>query len=431
MCSKKDLGKPQGQLFGNIDSASCQKNVLLIATGSIATYKLPDLIRNLEAHNYNVSIILTQSAQQFVTITTLRTISRAAIYLDNEDFLINKNALAKDSEGDTTILHIALARKHDVIVVAPASANYIAKMAVGFADTLSLSTILATSSPIIVAPAMNPAMFAHQATQHNINLLQGRNVEIIGPIHGQVACQESGCGKYVGNEALINAIDNTLKNSKSYVGCLGRKAVITVGNTREYLDPVRFIGNFSTGRQGILIAQELVQAGYDVTVICGFVDIDLVFPKKIKIIRAYSAREMLEESIKSLPADIFIGCAAISDFKPRVFSNSKIKKTDITINIELEPNVDVVQYIATLGQAERPKLVAGFALETGNYLKNGQKKLQEKALDLVVVNRAEYLGKNSNEFIIITRDGNVHDLKMMSKGDLARHLVALLSYSFD
>ncbi|RZI46725.1 bifunctional phosphopantothenoylcysteine decarboxylase/phosphopantothenate--cysteine ligase CoaBC [Rickettsiales endosymbiont of Peranema trichophorum] len=389
------------------------KKILLIVTGSVAAYKAIDLVRELEAAGYQLSVILTKTAQSFLAIKTLESLSRCLIYMDDIDYSLHPSG--KESREET-MLHIKLAQQHDLIVIAPASANFIAKLSSGFADTLSLSTILASKSPVVLAPTMNPTMFEHSATQDNISVLRKRAIHVIDPIFGQVACGDIGIGKYVGNQTLLNYIKEHFKVTNSLAS---RKAVITLGSTKESIDSVRFISNYSSGEQGLLIAEELVKRGCDVTIIAGAVSVQL--PNICKIHRAYTALAMQQLSLELLPADIYIGCAAICDFKPKYPCKQKIKRKDHNISVEFEPNIDVIRHIGHLGN-NRPNVVVGFALEDFKNVESAEAKLHGKNLNMTVLNLIEYAEQQHNDFTIISRDSQ-QDLGIVTKAKLAETLV--------
>ena len=367
--------------------------ILLIITGSIASYKAIKLISLLESRNDTVTVILTSGAEKFITYLSIKSLCKAAIYRD-EIF----------QEEHDPMLHINLARTHDIILVAPTTANFIAKIACGLANTLSLSCILATEIPIVLAPAMNPSMYQNGITQSNLSFLKEKNFQIIEPEFGLMACGEEGIGRYPNEERIV------VKKLK------GKKVIVNLGSTHESIDPVRFIGNYSSGTQGMLIVDELLRRGYEVHVIAGYTTISL--PKNV--IRAHTANEMLKESLNLLPADVYISVAAICDFKIKEYSTSKIKKSTDSLKLEFVKNIDVVSEIAH--HKSRPKLVIGFALESDNYEFNAMNKLKDKNIDLVVVNKAKYIGKDFNEFSICSAD-SYKELGTISKKDLAKNLV--------
>ncbi len=376
--------------------------ILLIITGSIASYKAIKLISLLENKNDTVTVILTSGAEKFITYLSIKSLCRAMVYRD-EMF----------QEEYDPMLHINLARTHDIILVAPASANFIANIACGLANTLSLSCILAAEIPIILAPAMNPSMYQNGITQSNLSFLKEKNFQIIEPEFGVMACGEEGIGRYPSEERIVYFIYSSLLKGKKLKG---KKVIVNLGSTHESIDPVRFIGNYSSGTQGILIVDELLSRGYEVHVIAGHTTIFL--PKNV--IRAHTADEMLKESINLLPADVYISAAAICDFKIKEYSASKIKKSTDSLKLEFVKNIDVVSEIAH--HKGRPKLVVGFALESDNYKFNAMNKLKDKNIDLVVVNKAKYIGKDFNEFSICSAD-SYKELGTISKKDLAKNLV--------
>ncbi len=376
--------------------------ILLIITGSIASYKAIKLISLLENKNDTVTVILTSGAEKFITYLSIKSLCRAMVYRD-EMF----------QEEYDPMLHINLARTHDIILVAPASANFIANIACGLANTLSLSCILAAEIPIILAPAMNPSMYQNGITQSNLSFLKEKNFQIIEPEFGVMACGEEGIGRYPSEERIVYFIYSSLLKGKKLKG---KKVIVNLGSTHESIDPVRFIGNYSSGTQGMLIVDELLSRGYEVHVIAGHTTIFL--PKNV--IRAHTADEMLKESINLLPADVYISAAAICDFKIKEYSASKIKKSTDSLKLEFVKNIDVVSEIAH--HKGRPKLVVGFALESDNYKFNAMNKLKDKNIDLVVVNKAKYIGKDFNEFSICSAD-SYKELGTISKKDLAKNLV--------
>ncbi len=383
------------------------ENVLLIVTGSIAAYKTTDLVRALEKQGYQLTTLLTQAGQQFVSIEATRSLSRTKIYFDQDATSLKAEPM----------LHISLARQHKVILVAPASANFIAKMAAGLADGLALDTLLAFSGRVLIAPAMNPQMWQHPATQANIATLRQRGVEIIEPIHGIVACGDEGVGKYAGLDAVLQA----LRQGRSSAPLAGKKAVITLGGTRAALDYVRYIGNYSTGQQGLSIAQALHQAGCAVHLVCGHVSVDI--PAYFEQTKVSSNQEMLDACQAYLPADIFIGCAAACDYKIKSPYKGKLKKQrgNAEINLELVADVDVIANIALTTKQQRPNFMIGFALEADSHLSNAQEKLQHKNLDIVVSNDVSELDATQKTFSVIGKNGLLLQARM-SKRELAEQL---------
>lgn len=378
------------------------QNVLLVITGSIAAYKAVDLLREMQQKGHNVSIIVTQAGQYFATIPLLASFSRGDVYDDQDQKYLQKEPMR----------HIRLARQHQVTVIAPASANFIAKMAAGIAEGLALETLLATQGRVVVAPAMNPQMWLHPATQANIKTLQERGVEIIAPVEGVVACGEDGVGKYAGNEAVLNALENTK------TALTGKTAIVTLGSTRTVIDSVRYISNYSTGQQGLAVAHALRAQGCEVHLVCGHVSVDI--PEYFTKTYVSSNQEMLDACLANLPADIFIGCAAVCDYKLAVTYPNKLKKqSGAALKIELVEDIDVLANIAA--STPRPACMVGFALESEEHVNNAQKKLQRKNLDAIVVNSVGDLGVQQKEFAIVTK-GNLLTLGGLSKSQLADRL---------
>ena len=376
--------------------------ILLILTGSIASYKATKLINLLESDGNIVTVVLTSGAEKFITCLSIKSLCKATVYRD-EIF----------QEEHDPMLHINLAREHDAILVAPATADFIAKISCGLAGTLSLSCILAAEIPIILAPAMNPSMYQNSITQNNLSFLKGKNFQIIEPDHGLMACGEEGVGRYPSEEKIVCFIDSILMSNQKFKG---KKIIINLGSTQESIDPVRFIGNYSSGTQGILIANELIKRGCEVHIIAGYTTTSL----PDNIIRAYTADEMLKESLNLLPSDAYISVAAICDYKIKNYSATKIKKNGDNLKLEFIKNVDVISEITR--HKDKPKLVVGFALESDNYELNAKNKLRNKNLDLVVVNESKHLGKDFNEFSIC-KANSYQELGNISKKELAKILV--------
>ena len=376
--------------------------ILLILTGSIASYKATKLINLLESNGDIVTVILTSGAEKFITCLSIKSLCKATVYRD-EIF----------QEEHDPMLHINLVREHDVILVAPATADFIAKVSCGLAGTLSLSCILAAEIPIILAPAMNPSMYQNRVTQNNLSFLRGVNFQVIEPEYGLMACGEEGIGRYPSEEKISHFIDFVLFSNQKLKG---KKIIINLGSTHESIDPVRFIGNYSSGTQGMQIVTELLKRGGEVHIIAGYTTISL----PDNIIRAYTADEMLKESLNLLPADVYISVAAICDFKIKEYSAKKIKKSDDSLKLEFTKNIDVVSTIAN--HKNRPKLVIGFALESDNYELNAKNKLRSKNLDLVVMNKVKHIENDFNEFSICNTD-SYKELGSISKRDLAKNLV--------
>ena len=344
------------------------KKILFIICGGIAAYKSLELIRLLRKSKATIRTILTKSAKKFVTPLSIASLSQGKVY---EDLFSIENELEMD--------HIALSRWADVIIVAPVTANTISKLASGNAEDLASTVILASNKQVYLAPAMNVRMWEHQSTKNNLKNLVGYGYKLIGPVTGDMACGEYGEGKMSEPIEIFNEIQNFLETRKENKKI---KALVTAGPTNEYIDPVRFISNKSSGKQGYEIAKSLHKRGFDTTLISGPTNLDI--DQEIKLIKVETADEMFKATQKNLPADIAIFSAAVADFKINAKSKDKIKKKE-SLNIKLERNVDILNYISN-HNSMRPKLVIGFAAETKNLDSNAMKKLKNKNCDWIVAN---------------------------------------------
>jgi phosphopantothenoylcysteine decarboxylase/phosphopantothenate--cysteine ligase len=361
------------------------KKILLVISGGIAAYKSLELIRLIKRAGGTVRCILTKGGSEFVTPLSVASLSGEPAY--TELFSL---------KDETEMGHIRLTREADLVIVAPASADLLAKMAQGRADDLASTTLLASDKSVLIAPAMNPEMWDNAATQENLKTLRERGIYQIGPAAGDMACGETGSGRMSEAEDIFTAIvsffhDQPLK---------GLKAIVTSGPTYEAIDPVRFIGNRSSGKQGHAIAQALYEAGADVTLITG--PVALPDPAGIKTIHVESATDMLKSAESALPADIFIAAAAVSDWRADETSESKIKKSGKAPKLELVENPDILQTIAS-GKI-RPKLVIGFAAETENLVVNAKTKLAKKKADWILANDVStgIFGAEENQVTLIT-----------------------------
>lgn len=399
------------------------KKILIIITGGIAAYKTLELIRLLRKKNATVTCILTKGGEQFVTPLSVASLSGNKVYTD----LWSLN-------DESEMGHIRLSREHDLILVAPSSADFIAKMANGLANDLASTTLLASDKPVMIAPAMNPEMWKHPATRSNIQTLKERNVLFCGPETGEMACGETGPGRMSEAETIFSAVtdfflDKPLK---------GKKAVVTSGPTFEPIDPVRFIGNRSSGKQGHAIAQALNDAGAEVTLISGPVNIPA--PSSVHLHQVQTAKEMLDASLKSLPADIFISVAAVSDWTPASPASQKIKKENdhSSFNIDFKQNPDILKNIASLKSDTRPRLVIGFAAETENVKANAQEKIKRKGCDWVIANyvgtdqngKKTAFGADENEVFFVTHE-NIEKWARSAKSDIARNIAERIVKEFD
>ena len=345
-----------------------QKKILLIICGGISAYKSLELIRLLKKKGVEIKTILTKSAKKFVTPLSIASLSKGKVY----DDLFN-------SENEVEMDHISLSRWADIILVAPATANTISKLSAGSSDNLASTVILASDKNIFLSPAMNVRMWEHPSTKQNLNKLKSYGYKIIGPETGDMACGEFGEGKMTEPKDIFQTIDAYFtkfnKNQKL-------KALVTAGPTKEYIDPVRFITNKSSGKQGYALAKSLAKRGFQTTLISG--PTNLQVDDNINLIKVETADEMFKATQENLPTDVAILSAAVADFKVKEQKNEKIKKNDY-LHLELQKNIDILNYVSN-HNSFRPKLVIGFAAETNDVRENAQKKLIEKNCDWIIAN---------------------------------------------
>ena len=384
------------------------KKILLVICGGISAYKSLEIIRGLKKSNAQVKTILTKSAKEFVTPLSISSLSQEKVY---DDIFSVEN----ESEMD----HISLSRWADLILVAPITANTISKLSSGSSDDLASTVVLASDKEIYLAPAMNVRMWEHPSTKENINKLKNFGYKIIGPEIGDMACGEFGKGKMTEPNEIIKKIEiyfNNKKKNKKF------KALVTAGPTREYIDPVRFITNKSSGKQGYEIAKSFRDNGFETTLISGQSNLDPI--SGLNFIKIDTAQEMFDETIKNLPADVAVFTAAVADYKITNYENKKIKKENL--NLSLEKNIDILASISKHNSL-RPKLTIGFAAETNNLVKNSLKKLEEKNCDWIVANDVSdnSIGFDSdeNQISIFYKDKKNENLKKMSKSLVATELV--------
>ena len=395
-------------------AAAAQKRVLLIIGGGIAAYKSLDLIRRLQDRGARVRCILTAAAAHFVTPLAAGALAGERAYTD-----------LFDAQSEFDVGHIRMARDTDLIVVAPATADLIAKMASGQADDLATAVLLATDKPILLAPAMNPHMWTAKATQRNLARLRADGVQFIGPNAGEMAERgEAGLGRMAEPLEIAAAADAMLRSE----GLLaGKRVLVTSGPTSEPLDPVRVLANRSSGKQGHAIAAAAAAAGADVTLVSG--PVNLPDPPGVSVVHVETAREMLAAVEKALPADIAVFAAAVADWRPQQASQSKIKKQGRPPTIELVENPDILATIAHR-KSRRPPLVVGFAAETDNVIANAKAKLARKGCDWIVANDVSpatgIMGGDSNTVHLVTADA-VEDWPPQSKEDVARALIARIA----
>ena len=401
-------------------------SILLIICGGIASYKSLEIIRLIKKNNIELDVVMTKSAQKFLTPLLVTSLNEKKCYTDL--FSI---------EDEANMNHITLARKADIILVAPATANIMGKFANGIADDLASTILLATFSTVFLAPSMNPIMWENLATQENYHKLLDRGIKFIEPESGDMACGEFGTGRLPEPKHIIDEIVNNLNYKKKIQKQFNNvSVVITAGPTIENIDPVRFISNKSSGKQGYAIASELSNRGADVTVISGPVDIPP--PKCNKLIKITSAQEMYDKTISILPADIVICSAAVADWRliPEINNNHslntkhKIKKSNHNLRFTTLKNPDILETISK--SKLRPKLIIGFSAETENIIENAKSKLISKKLDLILANdvsQNKVFGKDTNKVYVLTNN-NCEEWSEQSKKSVASNLANKINEIF-
>lgn len=382
------------------------KEVVLGVTGGIAAYKSAEVVSRLRHLGINVNVIMTKNATEFVAPLTFETLSANPVVTDTFD-----------RPERWEVEHVALAKKADVFVIAPATANILAKMACGIADDMLSTTVLATKAPILVAPAMNTGMWTADATQLNVQTLKQRGVQFVGPDSGILACGDTGAGRMSEPEAIVEAVLGLLNVSNELTGY---KVLVTAGATRERLDPVRFLTNDSSGKMGFAIAKEAVKRGADVTVVCGSVSAEK--PAGVKIVDVESTQDLYDTMIRLAPEqDIVIQAAAPADYRFKKIADQKIKKEDgKSLCLEMIENPDVA---AAVGKIKKPgQILIGFAAETQHISENAVKKLDKKNLDMIVANDVTKPGAgfnvDTNIATLITKDG-MTECPLQTKAELA------------
>ena len=387
------------------------KKILFIICGGISAYKSLETIRIFKKHNAEIKTILTKNAKEFVTPLSVASLSQGKIYDDLFSL-----------ENETEMDHISLSRWADAIIIAPATANTIAKLSQGSSDDLASTVTLASNKQVFLAPAMNVRMWEHMSTQNNLKKLKGYGYKTIGPEIGDMACGEYGKGKM--SEPLTiykeiqNFLFNKIKNNRF-------KAIVTAGPTNEYIDPVRFITNKSSGRQGYEIAKSLHKRGFDTTLISG--PTNLKVDENIKLIKVETAEEMFKATQKSLPTDIAIFTAAVADFKVSHQQKEKIKKTE-NLTLNLEKNIDILNYVSN-HNSMRPRIVVGFAAETSNLEKNAIEKLKNKNCDWIIANDISKneggFGNENNEVTIFyeNKEMKKEKLSLKNKSEISDEIV--------
>ena len=392
------------------------KKVLIIIGGGIAAYKSLDLIRLLKKNNAEIKTILTKSGREFVTPLSLTTLTGTRTF---------ENIFDKDSEAE--IDHIALSRWADIIIVLPTTANFMSKLSIGKAEDLATTVLLASNKDILLVPAMNVRMWLHKATQSNLKTLQDFGYLFIGPEKGEMACGEFGEGKMSSPRQIFAYLKNYF-DKKNIVKNKNFKALVTAGPTREYLDPVRYISNESSGRQGYEIAIALDKLGIKTTLISG--PSNFISPKSIKVKKITSADEMYNEVKKTLPVDLAVCAAAVTDVKPTERNKEKIKKSSLdSKSINVIKNPDILEFISK-NNKNRPRIVAGFSAETQNVNKNSFIKLKNKHCDLIFANDVSKkgIGFNSeyNKVSVIDKKGKIKTIPKNKKSFIANKIAQIL-----
>ena len=392
------------------------KRILLGVTGGIAAYKSADLVRCLQDQGAEVRVVMTRGATEFITPLTMQALSGNPVHLD-----------LLDTEAESAMGHIELARWADLVLVAPATADFLARLVAGRGDDLLTTICLAATCKIAIAPAMNQAMWANSATQANVERLKTNSISILEPDAGLQACGEVGEGRLMDVPDIVSATASLF-----HTGLLqGRKVVITAGPTREAIDPVRYISNHSSGKQGYALAEAAIEAGANVVLVTG--PTRLIPPERAITVEVESAEDMLKAVHENISGtDVFIGVAAVADYRPAKASDQKIKKTKTDgLSLELVQNPDILLSVANL--TERPYTV-GFAAETESLVDHASAKLKKKNLDMIIANNVANpkIGFNSddNETIVLTGTRQ-HEFEMTSKTELARSLIQLIANGLD
>lgn len=380
------------------------KTVVLGVTGGIAAYKMPNVARMLKKMHCNVHVIMTQNATNFITATTFETFTGNKCLIDTFD-----------RNFEFSVEHVAIAKQADLVLIAPATANVIGKIAGGIADDMLTTTVMACTCKILIAPAMNHNMYHNSIVQENIEKLKRHGYEIIDPVCGMLANGDTGDGKLPSEETLVSYVVRELAHEKDLHG---KKVLVTVGPTQEAIDPVRYITNHSTGKMGYALAEAAMLRGAEVTLISGPTVIEP--PMFVNVIPIISAQEMFEKvATNATENDIIIKAAAVADYRPKKVCDEKIKKSDHDTEIELERTTDILAY---LGKNKGKTFLCGFSMETENMLENSRRKLDKKNLDMIVANnlkdKGAGFGVDTNLITIITRDRELQ-LELMSKQDAA------------
>lgn len=391
------------------------KNILLGVTGSIAAYKSALLVRLLVKQGCNVKVIMTPAAKDFITPLTLSTLSKNPVL---SDFFIGNSGEWNN--------HVELGLWADLMLIAPASANTISSMAIGRCDNLLLATYLSAKCKVLIAPAMDLDMFKHKSTKENLKRIQSFGNIVINPGNGELASGLHGEGRMAEPEEIIKEIEVVLKKKLPLVG---KRILVTAGPTYEAIDPVRFIGNHSSGKMGFAIAEEFGKLGAEVILISGptYIQTPSNIFKRINVVSAHEMHEAVISNFSS--SNIIVMCAAVADFKPAKVEKSKIKKKDAVLELNLEPTVDILK---DLGKRKKNgQFLVGFALETNNGEKNAKDKLKAKKLDMIVLNVADKknnpFGSDMNSVVVMDKHNKTHNFGLMSKQEIAQQLISLIT----
>jgi len=391
------------------------KRILLGVSGGIAAYKSAELVRRLRDAGAEVRVVMTQAAREFITPLTLQALSGHPVHGD-----------LLDPAAEAAMGHIELARWADLVLIAPTTAELMARLALGRGDNLLTTLVLATDAPVAIAPAMNQAMWRDPATQHNLQLLQQRGFHVFGPAAGEQACGDVGPGRMLEPSELAALAADCFESRLLD----GLHLLITAGPTREAIDPVRYISNHSSGKMGFALAEAAAEAGARVTLVSG--PVNLRTPDRVQRVDVVSALDMLTACEAALPADILIASAAVADYRPAHVSDSKLKKTDDNqqgMRLELVRNPDILATLA-MHPNRRPGLCVGFAAETHDLLRYASDKLQRKNLDLIIANDVSQrdIGFNSddNRVTLLSRQQAPQHMELASKASLARHIIRII-----
>lgn len=391
------------------------KKLLLGVTGGIAAYKSVEIVRRVKELGYDVRVVMTSSAMEFVGPLTFQAVSGNPVH-----------HLLVDCDAEASMGHIELAKWADQVLIAPATANFIAKLAHGIADDLLSTLCLATAAPIAIAPAMNQQMWAAEATQANLRILKQRGLRVLGPAAGEQACGDVGLGRMLEPLQLVDAIAHPTTEQLK-----GQHWVITAGPTREQIDPVRFLSNNSSGKMGYALARAALNSGATVTLISG--PVSLESPAGVETITVKSAVEMLDKTNQAVDsADVFIACAAVADYRPKEVVEQKIKKNDDSLILELVKNPDILAEVSAR-KNNRP-LCVGFAAETENIKTYAQSKMINKKLDMICANDVSQstvgFDADENALLVLCKDGSCETIKQCSKSEVALQLIQLIKNKY-